>query len=107
MAEGTISESTFDDAGLADWSWQGDHISATFEPEGFSAGARFALQIAAAADAMDHHPDIDLRYGKVEVRLASHDVGGVSERDTTLADRISRIAQEQEIGDRSADGAAD
>ena len=103
MADQTISKSAFDDEGLDDWSWQDDHISATFEPEGFSAGARFALQIAAAADAADHHPDIDLRYGKVEVRLSSHDVGGVSERDTKLARRISEIAEEQKLGDRGDD----
>ncbi|QWC85491.1 4a-hydroxytetrahydrobiopterin dehydratase [Nocardioidaceae bacterium] len=101
MADGTISQSTFDDAELADWTWKDDHLLGAFEPEGFSAGARFALQVAAAADAMNHHPDIDLRYGEVTIRLTSHDVGGVSERDTTLARRISEIADEQELGDRA------
>lgn len=100
MADGTISESTFDDADLADWSWKEDHLLGTFEPEGFSAGARFALQVAAAADAMDHHPEIDLRYGEVTIRCASHDVDGVSDRDLTLARRISEIAEEQKLGDR-------
>lgn len=103
MADGTISESTFDDAGLSDWSWQGDHLVGTFAPDGFSAGARFALQIAAAADAMNHHPDIDLRYGEVTVRLTSHDAGGVTDRDLTLARRTSEIADEQQLGDRGDD----
>nr|WP_257909199.1 4a-hydroxytetrahydrobiopterin dehydratase [Janibacter limosus] len=49
-------------------------------------------RIAKAADEADHHPDIDLRYNWVGLRLVSHDVGGISPRDPELAGQISRIA---------------
>ena len=53
-----------------------------------------AARIAAAADEADHHPDIDLRYNWVGLRLVSHDVGGLTERDIELAGEISRIADD-------------
>src|SRR5690606_24850368 len=47
-----------------------------------------------AAEAADHHPDIDLRYGLVEVKLTSHDVAGITRRDVNLARQISALAAE-------------
>ena len=37
---------------------------------------------------MDHHPDIDIRYTKVTMTLSTHDAGGVTQSDLTLAERI-------------------
>ena len=48
--------------------------------------------IGAAAEEMDHHPDLDLRYSRIDVRLSSHDAGGITERDVRLARRIAEIA---------------
>tara|TARA_Y100000588_G_C14070066_1_gene845404 strand:+ start:536 stop:871 length:336 start_codon:yes stop_codon:yes gene_type:complete len=48
----------------------------------------FVNRIAGLADEMDHHPDIDVRYDKVQLRLYSHDAGGVTERDLALAQAI-------------------
>ena len=58
----------------------------------FSTGLAIVNAIGAAAEEMDHHPDLDLRYTHVDVRLTSHDVGGVSGRDLRLAQVISAIA---------------
>jgi 4a-hydroxytetrahydrobiopterin dehydratase len=41
---------------------------------------------------MNHHPDVDLRYPHVDVRLSSHDAGGITERDVRLARTITDIA---------------
>lgn len=60
-----------------------------------SAGVRFAVEVAAAADDAGHHPDIDLRYGYVHLVLVSHDVQAVTDRDVSLAHRIAQIASEQ------------
>jgi 4a-hydroxytetrahydrobiopterin dehydratase len=49
------------------------------------------------AEAADHHPDVDLRYTSVTVRLISHDIGALSRRDLTLAQRISVAARELEV----------
>ena len=43
----------------------------------------WSTRIGAAAEEMNHHPDLDLRYGQVHVRLFSHDVFGVTSRDVT------------------------
>jgi 4a-hydroxytetrahydrobiopterin dehydratase len=48
--------------------------------------------IGAAAEEMDHHPDLDLRYTHLDVRLSSHDAHAITERDIRLARRISSIA---------------
>src|SRR6186713_1325788 len=58
----------------------------------FAAGLALVDAIGAAAEAMDHHPDLDLRYTHVDVRLTSHDVGAVTGRDLRLARAISTIA---------------
>ncbi|AXH97952.1 VOC family protein [Ornithinimicrobium avium] len=60
----------------------------------FSTGAEFASRIAAAADELNHHPDVDLRYPHVTVTTVSHDVGRLTDRDRRLALAVSRIAEE-------------
>jgi 4a-hydroxytetrahydrobiopterin dehydratase len=50
--------------------------------------------IGELADAANHHPDVDLRYPSVVVRLVTHDVGGLSSRDLELARQISAAARD-------------
>jgi len=59
----------------------------------FSTGLALVNSIGNAADAADHHPDLDLRYGFLDVSLSSHDVGGVTRRDLRLAASISEMAR--------------
>lgn len=59
----------------------------------FASGLALVNAIGAAAEEMDHHPDLDLRYGYVDVRTSSHDVGRVTGRDLRLAARISELAE--------------
>ena len=47
----------------------------------------------ALAKIADHHPDVDLRYGHVDVRLTSHDVGGLGRRDVGLARKVTEAAR--------------
>ena len=49
-------------------------------------------QIGEAAEAVQHHPDIDLRYPYVDITLSSHDVGGITSRDVDLARKTSEFA---------------
>ncbi|MEO7086042.1 MAG: 4a-hydroxytetrahydrobiopterin dehydratase [Gemmatimonadaceae bacterium] len=76
--------------GLAGWSRKGDALVKTFAFERFADGIRFVDRVAAIADEMDHHPDIDIRYTKIAMSLSTHDVGGISASDLTLAERIER-----------------
>ncbi|WP_425956488.1 4a-hydroxytetrahydrobiopterin dehydratase [Xylanimonas sp. McL0601] len=79
--------------GTADWH-VADAAERVFETGSFDVGARLVARIAELADAANHHPDVDLRYGTVTVRLTSHDVGGLSRRDAALAREIAAAARE-------------
>ena len=54
----------------------------------FIAAICFVDEVAVAAEAANHHPDIDIRYNVVRLALRSHDEGGVTERDAALAHAI-------------------
>ena len=82
------------DADLADWRLLVRALHARFATRDFATGLLLAERIGAAAEDMNHHPDIDLRYPHVSVRLTSHDSGGVTGRDVELARRISAAAAE-------------
>lgn len=78
---------------LTDWRILFSSLHARFATGDFATGLALVNEIGAAAEELDHHPDIDLTYPSVTVRLTSHDVGGVTSRDVELARRISHAAE--------------
>jgi 4a-hydroxytetrahydrobiopterin dehydratase len=54
----------------------------------FGEALAFVNRVGALAEELGHHPDIDLRYRRVRVRLWTYDAGGVTERDWELARAI-------------------
>ncbi|KQY59265.1 4a-hydroxytetrahydrobiopterin dehydratase [Aeromicrobium sp. Root495] len=91
------------DADLADWTRLAVALHARFDTGDFATGTDFVTAISEAAEDADHHPDLTLTYGAVDVQLHSHDVGGVTDRDVDLARQISDIAVE--LGIESVPGA--
>lgn len=83
--------------GLDDWRPLLGTIRARFRTGDFVTGLKLATAITDAAEEMNHHPDLDLRYPHLNVSLSSHDVGGLTQRDVDLARRISRIADDMGI----------
>jgi 4a-hydroxytetrahydrobiopterin dehydratase len=75
----------------AGWTLEAGQITKTYEFPSYLAGVTFVSAIAHLAEAMDHHPDLDLRYRKLRVALNTHDVGGISPLDFELARRIDAI----------------
>jgi 4a-hydroxytetrahydrobiopterin dehydratase len=74
------------DLGTLDgWSRRGDALVKTFAFPTFMAAIAFVNRAAAAAEAMDHHPDLDIRYDKVTATLSTHSAGGITEHDFALA----------------------
>jgi 4a-hydroxytetrahydrobiopterin dehydratase len=69
-----------------------DAISRTFTFPDFNAAFGFMTRAALVAEKLDHHPEWFNVYDKVEVTLATHDAGGVTERDVTLAEAMNRLA---------------
>ena len=81
--------------GLEDWRVVVDTIQAEFHAGSFGAGASLVADLAAAADAADHHPDVDLRYpGRVRVVLTTHAAGGLTTLDVDMARQISAMARD-------------
>lgn len=73
---------------LPGWSRRTDTLTKTFTFEKFADGIAFVGRVAKVADAMDHHPDIDIRYTKITMTLSTHDAGGITDSDLTLASKI-------------------
>ncbi|MBD8868963.1 4a-hydroxytetrahydrobiopterin dehydratase [Nocardioides donggukensis] len=82
------------DADLADWRQLVGAIQARYATGDFGTGLELVNRIGAAAEESNHHPDLDLRYGSLDVRLLSHDVHGLTRRDVDLARRITALAAE-------------
>lgn len=80
------------DEGLHGWANLLGGLQTRIHTRDFATGLAVVAAIGAAAEEMNHHPDLDLRYGHVGVRLTSHDEGGVTDRDVRLARAISAIA---------------
>jgi 4a-hydroxytetrahydrobiopterin dehydratase len=98
MTDSTLTAEQFAQEGLSDWTWRDDAIHAHLETGDFATGLRLVNRIGEAAEAMNHHPDLDLRYPHLDVTLSSHDVGGVTDRDVKLARAISEYAASEGIG---------
>ena len=69
-----------------------DAIARTFKHADFSAAFGFMSRVALAAERMDHHPEWSNVWNRVDITLTTHDAGGLSERDVTLAKAIDAIA---------------
>jgi 4a-hydroxytetrahydrobiopterin dehydratase len=70
---------------VPDWSKRAQTIRRTFKFEGFLKGIDFVNRIARLAQKMNHHPDIDIRFDQVTLTLTTHDEGGITGKDFTLA----------------------
>ena len=79
--------------GLNGWSRRGDALTKAFTFTRFADGIAFVDRVAIAADRMNHHPDIDIRYTKVVISLSTHDAGGITDNDIKLAQEIDSLAR--------------
>lgn len=80
-------------AGLsADFRHVSGRVGAHYRTADFASALALAQSIGAAADEIDHHPDLRVGWGYVEVWVSSHDIGGISSRDLKLAEHVALIA---------------
>ncbi|MDX6200051.1 MAG: 4a-hydroxytetrahydrobiopterin dehydratase [Actinomycetota bacterium] len=95
MTDGISAEQFLEAEGVEDWRvLPSGEVAAYFATGKFAAGVTLIDEVGRLADEANHHPDVDLRYKGVTVRLSSHDLGGLSERDVALARAISAAARE-------------
>jgi 4a-hydroxytetrahydrobiopterin dehydratase len=76
---------------VPNWSKRAQTILRTFKFEGFLKGIHFVNRIAAKAQKMNHHPDIDVRFDQVTLTLTTHDEGGITEKDFSLAKQCDEV----------------
>jgi 4a-hydroxytetrahydrobiopterin dehydratase len=76
---------------IPEWRLENGALARSFSFTDFREAMSFVNSVAAVAERAGHHPDIDIRYNKVNLALSSHDAGGITERDFSLAAEIGKI----------------
>lgn len=84
-------------AGATGWLCTPNAISTRIATGGFTTGLALLGEIGGAAEEANHHPDLTLRWGSLDVRLTSHDAGGVTERDVAMAARVGELAAARDL----------
>jgi 4a-hydroxytetrahydrobiopterin dehydratase len=88
----TESELTAAVAELPDWYVEAGKLTTRRELPSFLAAIGFVQQVATIAEALDHHPDIDIRWRTVVLAVSTHDAGNaITARDVELARRVDAI----------------
>ncbi|MDF1596798.1 MAG: 4a-hydroxytetrahydrobiopterin dehydratase [Acidimicrobiia bacterium] len=73
------------------WEIDGEILLRTFAFTDFVAAMGFVSSVAILAEKSFHHPDIDIRWNRVTIALSTHDQGGLTEKDASLAAEIERL----------------
>ena len=97
MTERITARQFHEATGVDDWRVVFAGACTYFQTGSFATGVALVDAIGRLADAANHHPDVDLRYPGVTVRLTTHEVDGLSERDVELARQISAAARDLDV----------
>ena len=79
---------------VPNWSKRAQTILRTFKFEGFLKSMDFVNRIARKAQKANHHPDIEIRFNKVTLKLTTHDEGGITAKDFSLARQCEEVFSE-------------
>jgi len=78
-------------ADLPGWRRDGDVLRRSYELPDFPAAIRGVDEIALLAEAMDHHPDIDIRWRTLHLAHSTHSAGGITQLDVELAHQVHDV----------------
>ncbi|MFB9365725.1 4a-hydroxytetrahydrobiopterin dehydratase [Kitasatospora sp. NPDC001664] len=87
LTEAQITEGL---AALPEWTREGGSIVRTAETASFPTAIAVVDTVALAAEQLDHHPDIDIRWRTLRFVLSTHSAGGLTALDLTMAARIDQ-----------------
>lgn len=79
------------------WTRNGETIVRSFKFADYSSALGFVVRVALEAEKRDHHPDIQLSWGRAEVTWSTHDAGGITTRDTSLAECTDKLYESQRM----------
>ncbi len=93
---GVLDHATVDAAiaerGLG-WGRDGDELVKVAKKDRFAGALAYVNAVGELAEAADHHPDIEIRWDTVTLRLSTHSAGGLTEKDLDLAAAVDRLEQ--------------
>jgi len=87
----TLSDEEIEAQLPENWDREGDEIVRTYEFDAYLDGVGFAAGAGGVAQDAFHHPEIAISWREVEVRLTTHDAGGITEKDIDLAERFDDL----------------
>jgi len=90
MAKYSKSEVLAKIKNLDGWKLEGEEIKKKFEFPTFPDAIKFVNKVADLAERADHHPDILINYRRVTFSLSTHDQGGITQKDFSLAEQIEK-----------------
>jgi 4a-hydroxytetrahydrobiopterin dehydratase len=67
------------------------HLVGIFKFRDFSESLEFTVKVGEVAESLNHHPEINLSWGRVEITIFTHDRGGLTELDFQFAVRVSEL----------------
>lgn len=68
------------------WTRVGEALVRGYEVENFSRALAFVVEVGMLAEKHDHHPDVEVSWGKAKLRWSTHDAGGITALDRSLAE---------------------
>lgn len=77
---------------IPDWQQAGNKIQRAFKFKNFVEAIEFVKKLVDPAEQAGHHPDIAISYNQVTISLTSHDAGGLTEKDFSMAKTISQLS---------------
>lgn len=86
--------------GLPAWSEENGWLVRTVDAGTFPLAIAWVVTVADVAEAMGHHPDIDIRYRRVTFRIRTHDLDALTTWDVALAHRIDQIIDSPATAER-------
>ncbi|GAB2477599.1 4a-hydroxytetrahydrobiopterin dehydratase [Jatrophihabitans fulvus] len=75
------------------WTGTAERLARSIEFGGFLDAVRFVSELAPHCERLDHHPDLDIRWRRVDVVLSTHSAGGVTAKDLELARVVDEVAR--------------
>src|SRR5688572_18679825 len=76
---------------LSGWSYNGQSIERTFTHDSFLEAIAFVNRVAVVAERFNHHPDFDISFKRVILRLWTHKMNAVTRADLTVAAEIDKV----------------
>jgi 4a-hydroxytetrahydrobiopterin dehydratase len=79
-------------AALPEWRYENGALRRVYKTKGFTPALMLANAIGYHAELADHHPDLTVAWGRLDVALSTHSAGGITEKDFEMARKIEEIA---------------